>query len=65
MLFDLGLLQQWAIGSHASKNEGKLVINVVLCDSRFWKSIHYCFKCVTPNLSCYISMKLCIKLKNK
>ena len=36
MLFDLGLLQQWATGSHASKNKGKLVMSVVLCDSRFW-----------------------------
>ena len=25
------------------KFEGKLVINVVLCDYRLWKSIHYCF----------------------
>ena len=65
MLFDLCLLQKWATSSHASKNEGKLVMSVVLCDSRFWKSIHYCLKCVTPNLSCCISMKLCIELKNK
>jgi len=21
---------------------------MVLCDDRFWKSIQYCFKCVTP-----------------
>ena len=30
--------------------EGKLVINVVLCDYRLWKSIHYCFKSEGP---CY------------
>ena len=28
--------------------EGKQLVNIVLCDDRFWKSIQYCLKCVTP-----------------
>jgi len=24
------------------------VVNIVLSDDRFWKSIQYCLKCVTP-----------------
>jgi len=33
---------------HASKTEGKQVVGIVLSDDRFWKSIQYCLKCVTP-----------------
>ena len=24
------------------------MVNIVLCDDRFWKFIQYCLKCVTP-----------------
>ena len=41
-------LEEWATSPHASKSEAKLVMNLVLGDNRFWKSITYCLKCVIP-----------------
>ncbi|RDX66192.1 hypothetical protein CR513_55064, partial [Mucuna pruriens] len=38
--------EEWATSSHASKSEAKQVMNLVLSDGRFWKSITYCLKCV-------------------
>ncbi|XP_027907629.1 uncharacterized protein LOC114166942 [Vigna unguiculata] len=38
----------WTTSKHASKTEGKQVVSIVLSDVRFWKSIQYCLKCVTP-----------------
>ncbi|XP_028801342.1 uncharacterized protein LOC114756562 [Neltuma alba] len=32
----------------ASKSEGKQVVDMVFGDSRFWSSIKYCLKCVSP-----------------
>ncbi|XP_068483432.1 uncharacterized protein [Phaseolus vulgaris] len=40
--------EEWATSSHATKNEAKQVMNVVLSDGRFWRSITYCLKCVNP-----------------
>ena len=40
--------EEWTTSTYASKNEGKQVLSIVLCDDRFWKSIQYCLKCVTP-----------------
>lgn len=40
--------EEWITSNHASKTEGKQVVTIVLCDDRFWKSIQYCLKCVTP-----------------
>ncbi|RDX73753.1 hypothetical protein CR513_46589, partial [Mucuna pruriens] len=40
--------KEWATSSHASKSEAKQVMNLVLSDGRFWKSITYCLKCVIP-----------------
>ncbi|RDX98708.1 hypothetical protein CR513_18333, partial [Mucuna pruriens] len=34
--------EEWATSSHASKSEAKQVMNLVLSDGRFWKSITYC-----------------------
>jgi len=40
--------QEWTTSNHASKNEGKQVVNICLSDDIFWKSIQYCLKSVTP-----------------
>ena len=40
--------EAWTTSKHASKTEGKQVVSIVLSDVRFWKSIQYCLKCVTP-----------------
>jgi len=40
--------EEWTTSKHASKTEGKQVVCIVLSDDRFWKSIQYCLKCVTP-----------------
>ncbi|KAJ1409033.1 Ribonuclease H-like superfamily [Sesbania bispinosa] len=40
--------EEWATSNYASKSEAKEVVNTVLCDTRFWKSIQYCLKCVSP-----------------
>ena len=40
--------EEWATSPHASKSEAKQVTSLVLSDARFWKSITYCLKCVTP-----------------
>ncbi|KAJ1378784.1 hypothetical protein SESBI_47483 [Sesbania bispinosa] len=40
--------EEWATSNYASKSEAKEVMNTVLCDTRFWKSIQYCLKCVSP-----------------
>lgn len=39
--------EEWATNNYASKNDGKQVMNIVLSDARFWKSIQYCLKCAT------------------
>ncbi|RDX83186.1 hypothetical protein CR513_35926, partial [Mucuna pruriens] len=44
--------EEWATSSHASKSEAKQVMNLVLSDGRFWKSITYCLKCVIPLEKC-------------
>jgi hypothetical protein len=36
--------EEWATSKYASKNEGKQVMNTILGDDRFWKSIQYCLK---------------------
>ena len=38
--------EEWDISPHATKNEVKQVMNLALCDAKFWRSITYCFKCV-------------------
>ncbi|XP_027915185.1 uncharacterized protein LOC114174548 [Vigna unguiculata] len=40
--------EAWTTSKHASKTEGKQVVSIVLFDVRFWKSMQYCLKCVTP-----------------
>jgi len=40
--------EEWATSPHANKSEGKQVMNLVLSDGRFWRSITYCLKCVIP-----------------
>jgi len=40
--------QDKTTSNHANKNEGKQMVNIVLCDHRFLKFIQYCLKCVTP-----------------
>jgi len=40
--------EEWATSPHASKNEAKQVMNLVLSDGRFWRSITYFLKCVNP-----------------
>jgi len=40
--------KEWTTSKHASKTGGKQVASIVLSDDRFWKSIQYCLKCVTP-----------------
>nr|KYP66189.1 hypothetical protein KK1_012473 [Cajanus cajan] len=40
--------EEWATSPHASKSEAKQVMNLVLSDDRFWRSITYCLKCVIP-----------------
>jgi len=40
--------QEWTTINHASKNKGKQMVNIGLSDDRFWKSIQYYLKCVTP-----------------
>jgi len=40
--------EEWATSPHATKTEGKQVLNLVLSDDRFWRSITYCLKCVIP-----------------
>jgi len=40
--------EEWTASKYASKTEGKQVVSIVLSDDRFWKSIQYCLKCVTP-----------------
>jgi len=42
------LLQEWATNAHATKNKAKQVMNLVLSDGRFWRSITHCLKCVNP-----------------
>jgi len=39
-------LEEWATSLHATKIEAKLVMNLVLTDDKFWRSIAYCLKCV-------------------
>ncbi|XP_028803310.1 uncharacterized protein LOC114758444 [Neltuma alba] len=38
----------WVSSSFASKSEGKQVADMIFGDSRFWSSIKYCLKCVSP-----------------
>jgi len=38
--------KEWATSPHATKNEIKQIINLVLSDDRFWRSITYWLKCV-------------------
>ncbi|XP_028793556.1 uncharacterized protein LOC114749230 [Neltuma alba] len=38
----------WTSSTFASKSEGKQVVDMVFGDSRFWSSIKYCLKCVSP-----------------
>ncbi|XP_028755565.1 uncharacterized protein LOC114714940 [Neltuma alba] len=38
----------WTSSTFASKSDGKQVVDMVFGDSRFWSSIKYCLKCVSP-----------------
>ena len=40
--------QEWAKSNYASKVEAKKVGATLLSDDKFWKSIKYCLKCVSP-----------------
>ena len=40
--------EEWATSNYASRSEGKQVMEIVLADNKFWLSIQYCLKCVTP-----------------
>jgi len=40
--------KEWATSPHATKSKVKQVMNLVLSDGRFWRSITYCLKCVIP-----------------
>ena len=39
--------QKWTTSNHATKNEDKQMVNIIICDDGFWKFIQYCLKCVT------------------
>ncbi|XP_028803194.1 uncharacterized protein LOC114758322 [Neltuma alba] len=38
----------WVSSSFASKSDGKQMADMIFGDSRFWSSIKYCLKCVSP-----------------
>ncbi|XP_061358412.1 uncharacterized protein LOC133302621 [Gastrolobium bilobum] len=40
--------EKWVNSAYSSRPEAKFAENVVLADKRFWKSIHYCLKIVSP-----------------
>ncbi|KAF7821914.1 hypothetical protein G2W53_027369 [Senna tora] len=40
--------EKWATSPYASRVEAKIVEDIVLVDSRFWKSVKYCLNCVSP-----------------
>ena len=40
--------QEWAKSNYAYKIEGKKVKTTLLSNDKFWKSIKYCLKCVSP-----------------
>ncbi|XP_061357381.1 uncharacterized protein LOC133301719 [Gastrolobium bilobum] len=40
--------EKWEKSPYATRPEAKVVRDILLTDSRFWKSIKYCLKCVTP-----------------
>ncbi|XP_061360438.1 uncharacterized protein LOC133304421 [Gastrolobium bilobum] len=40
--------EKWVNSAYCSRPEAKFAENVVLADKRFWKSIHYCLKIVSP-----------------
>ncbi|XP_055961848.1 uncharacterized protein LOC126681648 [Mercurialis annua] len=40
--------EDWAKSQYASKPEAKRVGTIMLSDVRFWKSVKYCQKCVSP-----------------
>ena len=43
--------RRWATSAYATRQEGKNIVEIVLRDRRFWNSIQYCLKCVTPLVS--------------
>ncbi|XP_050207472.1 uncharacterized protein LOC126656891 [Mercurialis annua] len=40
--------EDWVKSQYASKPEAKRVGTIMLSDVRFWKSVKYCLKCVSP-----------------
>ncbi|XP_061351356.1 uncharacterized protein LOC133296400 [Gastrolobium bilobum] len=42
--------EKWVNSAYCSRPEAKFAENVVLADKRFWKSIHYCLKILSPLL---------------
>ncbi|RDX83243.1 hypothetical protein CR513_35860, partial [Mucuna pruriens] len=73
MFLHLCLLQRNELLLHASRNEAKQVMNLVLSDGRFWKLITFCLKCDSTyksakdiqNQSTHTYIKQWIKSKNK
>ena len=44
----MSALEEWAFSTYVSKSKAKGVMNLVLGDARFWKSIQYFLKYVIP-----------------
>ncbi|KAJ1378018.1 Ribonuclease H-like superfamily, partial [Sesbania bispinosa] len=40
--------EEWTTSNYASKSEVKEVMNTILCNTKFWKFIQYCLKCMSP-----------------
>ncbi|XP_031280219.1 uncharacterized protein LOC116138665 [Pistacia vera] len=40
--------EEWANSTHATTVKGKKVVDIILSDTRFWKSIQFALKCVDP-----------------
>ncbi|XP_031265283.1 uncharacterized protein LOC116123674 [Pistacia vera] len=40
--------EEWANSTHATTIKGKKVVDIILSDTRFWKSIQFALKCVDP-----------------
>ncbi|XP_012845516.1 PREDICTED: uncharacterized protein LOC105965507 [Erythranthe guttata] len=38
----------WTSSSYARKHDGKEVVDLVSCNAKFWSSIKYCLRCVSP-----------------
>ncbi|KAJ0089587.1 hypothetical protein Patl1_14272 [Pistacia atlantica] len=40
--------EEWANSTHTTTVKGKKVVDIILSDTRFWKSIQFALKCVDP-----------------